>query len=136
MPSIVLNNVKVTVGASDISANVQAITLNYDADALKDTAMGNLTEINKGGVKKWGGTVQFKQDYADNAIDEVVFALIGTQAAFAARPENGAISTSNPEYSGTALFTGYAPISGSHGETAKATLAFVSASDLVRDVTP
>jgi hypothetical protein len=136
MASVVLTNCKVVAG-SDISAYVQGIVLNYEAEAVKETRMGNTTEVNKGGVKKWGGTIQFKQDYADNLVDEIVFALIGTTGTFQARPDaTAAISTSNPEYNGTALFTGYAPISGQHGELSKSALTFVSAGDLDRDVTP
>lgn len=134
MPSVVLTNVKVSVGGNDISAYVQGITLNYEAEAIKETRMGNTTEVNKGGVKKWGGTIQFKQDYDDNLVDEIVFGLIGTTGAFSALPVNAAVSANNPNYNGTCLFTGYAPISGQHGELAKSALAFVSASDLTRSV--
>lgn len=134
MPSIVLTNVKVSVGGNDISAYVQGITLNYEAEAVKETRMGNTTEVNKGGVKKWGGTIQFKQDYDDNLIDEIVFWLIGTTGAFSGLPVNAAASANNPNYNGTVLFTGYAPINGQHGELAKSSLAFVSAGDLSRSV--
>ena len=112
------------------------ITLNYEAEAVKETSMGNTTEVNKGGVKKWGGTISFKQDYADNLVDEIVFALIGTTGTFAGVPVNDTVSASNPNFTGTCLFTGYAPLSGQHGELAKSTLAFVSAGNLSRTVTP
>jgi hypothetical protein len=132
MASVVLTNCKVSVGGSDISAYVLGITLNFEAEAVKETRMGNTTEVNKGGVKKWGGTIQFKQDYADNLVDEIVFALIGTTGAFSGIPVNDTVSANNPNYNGTCLFTGYAPISGQHGELAKSALSFVSAGDLTR----
>jgi hypothetical protein len=134
MASLVLLNCKVVVGAVDISVYVQGVTLNYEAEAVKETRMGNVTEVNKGGVKKWGGSIQFKQDYADGLIDEIVFPLIGTTGTFSGVPVNATVSPDNPNYTGTALFTGYGPISGAHGELAKGTLAFVSAGDLSRAV--
>ena len=134
MASLVLTNCKVVVGGSDISAYVLGITLNYEAEAVKETRMGNTTEVNKGGVKKWGGTIQFKQDYADNLVDEIVFALIGTTGTFSGVPVNDTVTTSNPNYNGTCLFEGYAPISGNHGELAKSALKFSSAGDLSRSV--
>src|SRR5688500_84777 len=110
MASVVLTNVKVSAGGNDISAYVLGITLNYEAEAVKETSMGNTTEVNKGGVKKWGGTIQFKQDFADNLVDEIVFGLIGTTGAFSGVPVNDTVTASNPNFNGTCLFTGYAPL--------------------------
>ena len=134
MASLVLTNCKVVVGGSDISAYVLGINIEYGAEGVKETRMGNTTEVNKGGVKKWGGTIQFKQDYADNLVDEIVFALIGTTGTFSGVPVNDTVTTSNPNYNGTCLFEGYAPISGNHGELAKSALKFSSAGDLSRSV--
>lgn len=132
MASVVLTNCKVVVGGSDISAYVTGIALNYEAEAVKETRMGNTTDVNKGGVKKWGGTISFKQDYADNLVDEIVFALIGTTGTFSGVPVNDTVTASNPNYNGTCLFTGYPPLSGQHGELVKSQLSFVSAGDLSR----
>lgn len=136
MASVVLTNCKVVVGGTDISAYVLGITINYEAEAVKETRMGNTTEVNKGGVKKWGGSANLKQDYGDGLADETVFALIGTTGTFSGIPVNTTVSADNPNYNGTVLFTGYAPISGQHGELAKTTLTFVSAGDLTRSVAP
>lgn len=136
MASLVLTNCKVSVGGTDISAYVLGINIEYGADAVKETRMGNTTEVNKGGVKKWGGTIDFKQDYADNAVDEVVFALIGTTGAFSGIPVNTTVSADNPNYNGTCLFEGYAPLNGQHGELAKSKLKISSAGDLTRSVAP
>lgn len=132
MASIVLTNVSVTVGGTDISAYVQSINLDYEAEPVKDNGMGSTTEINKGGIKKWGGTIQFKQDYDNNAVDGTVFDLIGTQGVFQGWPNSNTTGVNNPKYSGTVLFQGYAPLAGSHGELAKSTLKFLSAGNLSR----
>lgn len=132
MASIVLTNVSVTVGGSDISAYVQSINLEYEAEAVKETAMGDTTEKNKGGIKKWSATCQFKQDYDNGAVDDIVFALIGTTGTFQGWPNSNTTGVNNPKYSGTALFQGYAPLAGSHGELAKSTLKMLSAGTLSR----
>jgi len=136
MASLVLTNCKVVVGGSDISAYVTGITVPYEALPVEETAMGDDTQKNKGGVKKWGGTISFKNDYADGLVDEIVFGLIGTQASFSGVPVNTTVSADNPNYNGTALFTKYAPLSGQHGELAKSTLEFMSAGTLARSVAP
>jgi len=132
MASIVLTNVSVTVGGNDISAYVQQINLDYEAEAVKDNGMGSTTEANKGGIKKWGGTIQFKQDYDNGAVDDIMFALIGTQGVFQGWPNGNTTGVNNPKYHGTCFFQGYAPLSGSHGELAKSTLRFLSAGNLSR----
>jgi len=132
MASIVLTNVNVTVGGSDITSYVQAINIDYEAEPVKDNGMGTTTEVNKGGIKKWGGTIQFKQDYDNGAVDDIVFALIGTQGTFQGWPNTNTTGVNNPRYSGTCLFQGYAPLSGSHGELAKSTLKILSAGNLSR----
>jgi len=134
--SVVLTNCKVVVGGSDISAYVTGITVPYEAMPVDDTTMGDGTQVNKGGVKKWGGTISFNQDYGDGLVDEIVFALIGEQATFSGVPVNTTVSADNPNYNGTALFTKYPPLNGQHGELAKGTLEFVSAGTLTRSVAP
>lgn len=132
MASKVLTNVNVTVGGTDITSYVQSVTLDYEAEAVKDNGMGTTTEVNKGGIKKWGGALNFKQDYDNGAVDDIVFALIGTQAVIQIWPDTNTTGVNNPKYSGTAYFQGYAPLSGGHGELAKSSLKFSSAGNLSR----
>lgn len=130
---MILKDVTLSGGLANSSA-VKSITLNYEANALNDTAMGDTTESSVGGLYKWGGSITFFQDYADDGVDEDLFTLIGTQATFTAKPTSAAVSASNPSFSGTALFTGYAPIDGTVGDLAETTLTFVSAGALSRAV--
>lgn len=132
MPSIVLTDVQITAGAHTLTPNVLGIVLNYESVSTVESAMGDGTEKNKHTIFRWDGSVTFKNDYAVGAIDEDVFSLIGTVATFTGKPTSGATSTSNPSYSGSALFTGYQPINGNFGELAKATLSFKSAGTLSR----
>jgi len=132
MASVVLTNVSVTVGGTDISVYVTSIVLDYEAEAVKDNGMGSTTEINKGGIKKWGGSIGLKQDYDNGLVDDIVFALIGTQGTFQGWPASNTTGVNNPKYSGTCMFQGYAPLNGSHGELAKSALKFLSAGNLSR----
>jgi hypothetical protein len=132
MASVVLTDVHVSAG-SDISVYVLGIDLQYESVSVVETSMGQGTEVNKHAIFKWGGTITFKNDYADNLVDEIVFALIGTTATFTGRPvKSTVVGPGNPNYTGTAKFDGYAPLSGNHGELAKATLKFSSAGPLSR----
>lgn len=132
MATVVLTDVRVEVNSVNLSAFVKGITLNYQADALDDTNMGDTTKVNLGGLKGWDGSVEFTQDYAASAPDVTLFSIIGSTVTFKARPTTGAISATNPEYNGTALLTGFQPVKGSVGQIAMTTLSFVSAGALSR----
>ena len=60
----------------------------------------------------------FRQDFAASAVEQTLAAdaLAGTARAFEVRPDAGAVSTTNPKYTGTAFITEYEPINGAFGE--------------------
>jgi hypothetical protein len=132
MPTVVLTDVVLTVNGVNLSTWTKALTLNYEADALDDTNMGDTTKVNIGGLKGWGGSCEFTQDYAAGAPDVTIFSLIGSTASFSGKPTSAATSATNPNFTGTALYTGYQPLKGKVGEVAMTTLAFTSAGALSR----
>lgn len=136
MGTIVLTDANVEINAVDLSDHVQQIAIDYGADPVEDTNMGDLTHIFKGGLKNWSMDITFSQDFAASEVDATLFAAVGTQVVVAGRPTSGAISATNPEYTGTGLIQDYAPFGNSVGELGQATLHVASAGDLDRDVTP
>ena len=69
-------------------------------------------------------------------MDATLFALVGQAAvvALVIRPDAGAKSATNPEYTGNALLASYSPIGGSVGDVAAAPVTFVGTGDLARGV--
>lgn len=132
MATVVLTDVRVEINAVDLSDWVRSITVDYNAEGLDDTNMGDTTKINIGGLKAWGGTVLFTGDEAAGGPAATLFSLIGSTATFKGRITSGAISVTNPEYNGTALFTGFPPITGAVGQVMTNQLAFTSAGALTR----
>jgi hypothetical protein len=133
--TLVLNDAFVSVGGTDLSDWVKQVRIDYGAAALDDTVMGDTTKSSIGGLKEWSGQIDFIQDYAASAPDVTLFSIIGTVVTIIGRPVAGtAVGATNPNYTGSALLTGYAPISGSVGEIATTTLSFTSAGNLSRAV--
>jgi hypothetical protein len=134
MPVQVLTNAFVSIGGNDISDHVSSVALAYDVEAQDATAMGDGTRINLGGLKSWSMEVEFNQDFANSAEDDVVWAMADAKVAVACiiRQDAGSVSTSNPNYSGSGLITNYSPFGNSVGDTAKASLSIVSAGTLTR----
>jgi hypothetical protein len=132
MATQVLDNAFVEFDSNDLSSYVTSVTVSYEAEALDDTAMGDDTRSNLGGLKVWSVEVELNQDFASSGLDSTVFSLVGTTGTIRIRQDSGTVSSSNPEYSGTALLVSYPPFGNSVGDKATTSLSFQSAGTLSR----
>lgn len=89
-----------------------------------------------GGLKSGQLALSLFQDIADDALDEDMWTILGTNVAFAVRLTQGAISTSNPEYQGIVFIKEWKPINGSVGDIASLDVTFPTSGAITRDVTP
>lgn len=134
MAQTVITDAVVTLNGNTISSHVTSVTINYNADMLEDTAMGDDTHSRLGGLKDWSMDIEIQQDYADNDIDEILFGLVGTTFTVTVKPASGSPSAGNPLYSGTAILPGYTPINGKVGDLAMTSISLQSAGTLSRAV--
>lgn len=132
MASLAFTDGFVSFGGTDISSYVTSVTLDYAAEMLDETAMGDTTRIMKGGLKTWSATLEMNQDFADNLIDEILFPLVGTTGTLIVRPTSSAVGAANPNYTGTGIIENYNPFGNSVGELAKTTVTIQSAGTLSR----
>lgn len=132
MATHVLTDAVLTVNAVDLSDWCKSATLEYEAEAIDETAMGDATRTNIGGLKAWSLSADLMQDYASSAVDQTLFTLVGTVVTVKLKATSSSNSATNPEYTGSALITGYAPVGGSVGELHMTRLTAVSAGTLSR----
>ena len=116
--SKLVRNVFVSIGGTDVSAYVKDATLPFSADSLEDTAMGDTTHSHNAGLFNWSVTLQAFNSFVAAELNAILWPLVGTKVAVVIRPDSAAKSTSNPEWTGTALLDGYSPIAGSVGTLA------------------
>lgn len=117
MPKKVLDDAFVSINGVDLSDHVKSVTLNYSAEMLDDTAMGDDTKSSLGGLKNWSAEVEFHQDYAAASVDATLFPLVGATFVFIARADKSdGVSATNPNYTATGVLASYTPLGGSHGE--------------------
>ena len=138
MAKIVLKDASVVINTVDLSDHVKSVTIKYSAEILEDTAMGDNSKGRVTGLKDWSADVEFYQDYAAASVDATLFPLVGA-ASFAVhiKPTSGAISATNPDYTGNAVIEGdYSPIAGEVGSLMTTSVTFAGDGDLTRDVTP
>lgn len=120
MARIVLTNVAVTFGSTDISSFVTSVTLGSTFDVVETTAFGNTARTRVAGLADNSVTFELQQDYAAGSIESVVYPTLGTAVSMVVRPVAGA----SPIYSFSALVAEWTPINGAVGELATASVTW------------
>lgn len=133
MATRVLDDAFFSWDSVDLSDHVKSVTLNYEAEALDDTVMGDDTRSNKGGLKDWSIEVELLNDEASSSVAQTFFSAVGTTATVLVRPDNSeGVGATNPNYSGTGMLQSFPPLGGGVGELSTTTVSIVSAGTLSR----
>lgn len=85
-----------------------------------------------GGLKSAELACEFLQDFAATQLDAIMWPLMGTVVPFEIRADQGAVSTSNPKYTGSVLIKGWNPIEGSVGDEATVGVSFPTSGAVTR----
>ena len=123
MARIVLTNVAVTFGGTDISSYVTSVTLSTTLDVVETTAFGNTARTRVAGLADNSVSLEFNQDYAAGALEAVIngtTSTVGTAVAMTVRPVAG----TTPIYSFSALISEWTPLNGAVGELATASVTW------------
>jgi len=120
MARIVLTNVAVTFGTTDISSYVTSVTLGTTLDVVETTAFGNTARTRVAGLADNSVSLEFNQDYATSALESTIYPTIGTAVSMTVRPVAGV----SPAYSFSALVAEWTPLSGAVGELATASVTW------------
>jgi hypothetical protein len=123
MARIVLTNVAVTFGTTDISSYVTSVTLTSTFDVVETTAFGNTARTRVAGLADNSVALEFNQDYAGGALEAVINgtpSTVGTAVSMTVRPVAGV----SPAYSFSALVSEWTPLNGAVGELATASVTW------------
>ncbi len=102
---------------------LKSLTLNYSRAEVDATCMGDEGIARCIGLRDWNLDLEFAQDFADNALDELLYnAMTTTKASLTVivRPTTAALGTGNCNYIGEGLVFEYTPASGGVGDLATA----------------
>lgn len=128
-----LRDAFVEVNSVDLSDHVRQVTLEYNAEAVDKTAMGDTTRTRTGGLKDWRISVEFYADEASSKVAQTIFTLVGSTTTVKVRPnKTSSVSATNPNYTGTALVESFVPVSGTVGEMNMSPVVFSAAGALSR----
>lgn len=130
--AIFLNNkVGLKINSVDLSDHVTSITLNYAADELEVTAMGDTAHKFVKGLESGSLTVSFLNDTATANVLQTLNSAFGTTVGCKAIQEKGtAVSAANPVYEFDILVNNLTPINGAVGDMATQDITFTLNSKL------
>lgn len=132
MAKFVTTDYSITLGTTDFSSSIAAVTLEVSADEQETTAFGDSYRTRIAGLKDATLTLDFHQDFGAASVDATLWPLLGSTVEFTILPTSGSVSATNPSYSGTALCTQYSPFSNSVGDLATLSVSWPVSGEISR----
>jgi len=139
--STYLSNPKVEVGASsgsvvDITDQVTSCVVNFNVEALEDTAFGSTARTNTAGLQSNSATLTVYASYASSESYATLSALVGTKCFIRVTPVDTTISATNPAFELSSTFLSSLPVvNATLGELSTYDIEFMGGT-YVADVTP
>ena len=139
--STYLSNPKVEVGASsasvtDITDQVSSCVVNFNVEALEDTAFGSTARTNTAGLQSNSATLTLYASYAASESYATLSALVGTKCFIRVTPVDAAVSATNPAFELSSTFLSNLPVvNATLGELSTYDVEFMGGT-YVADVTP
>lgn len=136
MARLVLTNVEVTIGATDLSNHIASVTLGSTYDVVETTAFAGTTgssgnvplaaKTRVAGLVDNSVTFEFHQDFAAASVEATIYPLLGTEVVCVVQPvaATGAATTTNPTYTFTAVVSEWTPLNGAVGELSTASVTW------------
>lgn len=118
MAKFVATDYDISIGGTDFSTSLAAVTLDVSADEQETTAFGATFRSRIGGLKDASVSLDFHQDFGAASVDATLFPLIGGTAEIIIKPTSASASATNPSYTFTALVTQYQPFASNVGDLA------------------
>lgn len=131
MAVMALVNEHVSINSVNLSSFVKSAVLTVDVAQLDSTAMGDSWTEVIGGLKSGSLAITFNDDFAAAATDVTLWPLLGTVVSFEVRPDGGAVSATNPKYTGSILISQHT-LGGSVGDLAAKSLTFQTSGAVTR----
>ena len=108
----------ITIGGTDFSDSLAAVTLDVSREQLEITAFGDSARRYIGGLQDSSVTISLHQDFASGSVDSTIWSNLGGTVAIVVKPTSGAVSATNPSYSFNALVVQSTPFASNVGDLA------------------
>jgi len=133
--TIVLTNASVVLDDStgtpqDISNQVSAVNITLGYNTETTGCMGTSSEISTTTLKTASFSFDVFAEFGADKISNILNGLydVGNITTLVVKPENVAVSATNPSYTAEVALTSFPALSGSHGDVLKGSAEFALAS--------
>lgn len=122
----ILTNCRIEVNGVNFTDHASSVEISASKDEVDTTSFDGAGRERKAGLQDNSFTVNFQQDFDAQEVDATLFPLWdnATEFTVAVRPVDEAISSTNPEYSGTCILLEYSPLAGAVGELSETEVTF------------
>jgi hypothetical protein len=124
MAKLVLTNASVSIAGTDLSTSITNITLETKYDIIETTTFGNTAKTRVAGLADNQITLDFLQDFAASSVEATIYPLLGTVQTIIVKPVSGTTTTTNPQYTVSALISDWTPLKGAVGQLATASVTW------------
>ena len=131
MAVFALTNEYLVINSVNLSDHVKSAVLTVDGAVLDTTAMSASWTTNIGGLKSGSLAITFNDDYAASSVDSTLWPLLNTVTTFEVRPDAGAVSATNPKFTGSILISQHT-VGGSVGELAAKSVTYQTSGAVTR----
>lgn len=124
MAKIVLTNPSITIGGVDLSDHINNITLETKYDIIETTTFGSTSKTRVAGLADNNITLDFMQDFGSSSVEATIYPLLGTATSIVIKPVAGTTTTTNPQYTVSAVVADWTPLKGGIGQLATASVTW------------
>jgi hypothetical protein len=124
MAKIVLTNASVSIAGTDLSTSITNITLETKYDIIETTTFGNTAKTRVAGLADNSISLDFLQDFAASSVEATIYPLLGTTQTIIVKPVSGSTTTTNPQYTVSALISDWTPLKGAVGQLSTASVTW------------
>lgn len=130
MAKTILKNAFISVNGVTLSDHASSVEINTEFDDVDLTSFGATNKEHGKGLGDGTITVDFFQDFAAASVDATLWPISQSGSTFpiVVRPDAGAVSATNPQYTMQGLMMNYSPLAGSVGEASTTQVAFQNGS--------
>ena len=124
MAKIVLTNPSITVGGVDLSDHINNITLETKYDIVETKTFGSTAKTRVAGLADNQISIDFMQDFGSSSVEATIYPLLGTTTSIVIKPVAGSTTSTNPQYTVSALVADWTPLKGGVGQLATASVTW------------
>lgn len=109
----------VALNSVDHSTSIKSVTVDVNLSTEDVTTMGSDWQKLIGGVLSGTLNIEFVDDMANGAVDDLIWALLIARAStpFEVRPDSASVGANNPKWTGSVL-PNSSQVGGAHGSAA------------------